>query len=114
MKTFKKLSYAPLTWLGLLILFLALTAVLKLTVKAQDNSGGAPLAAWSDAGIGAAGTFQADAGGVYAVTDSGAEVWGKSDSFHYVYQPLNGNGQLTVRVLGTGSQRLGEGRRDDP
>jgi len=36
MKTLRKLSHAPLVWLGLLILSLGLAVALKWTVKAQE------------------------------------------------------------------------------
>ncbi len=40
------------------------------------------------------------AGGTFTVTGSGTDVWGASDSFEYVYQPLSGDGQIVARVTG--------------
>jgi uncharacterized repeat protein (TIGR01451 family) len=37
-------------------------------------------------------------GGVFTVQGSGADIWGTSDQFHYVYQPVSGNGTLVARV----------------
>jgi regulation of enolase protein 1 (concanavalin A-like superfamily) len=37
-------------------------------------------------------------GGTWTVTGAGADVWDTSDQFHYVYQPLTGNGTITARV----------------
>jgi len=37
-------------------------------------------------------------GGVYTVSGAGADIWGASDAFRYVYQPLTGNGTIVARV----------------
>jgi regulation of enolase protein 1 (concanavalin A-like superfamily) len=66
-----------------------------------SNSGGIIPAPWSDmdiGGVGVAGsaTF---ANGVFTVSGSGSDIWGAQDEYHSVYQPLNGNGQITARVV---------------
>jgi len=38
--------------------------------------------------------------GVFTVTGFGPDISGNADGFHYVYQPLTGNGQVVARVLG--------------
>jgi hypothetical protein len=38
------------------------------------------------------------AGGAFTVVASGADIEGSADEFHYVYQPLNGDGQIVARV----------------
>ena len=38
--------------------------------------------------------------GVFSVRGSGADIWGRADAFQYVYQTLNGNGQIVARVTG--------------
>jgi glucose/arabinose dehydrogenase len=48
-------------------------------------------------GLPGSGSF---ASGVFTVRGSGADIWGNADAFHFVYQPLNGNGQLVARVTG--------------
>jgi subtilisin family serine protease len=40
------------------------------------------------------------AGGVFTVSGSGADIWGSADAFQYVYQPLDGDGQIVARVTG--------------
>jgi uncharacterized repeat protein (TIGR01451 family) len=35
-------------------------------------------------------------GGVFSVTGAGADIWGTSDQFNYVYQPLSGDGNATI------------------
>ena len=37
--------------------------------------------------------------GIFAVDGGGADIWGTSDGFHYVYQPLEGDGQIVARVV---------------
>jgi plastocyanin/regulation of enolase protein 1 (concanavalin A-like superfamily) len=36
--------------------------------------------------------------GVYTLTGSGADIWNNSDSFHFMYVPLSGDGQIVARV----------------
>lgn len=57
-------------------------------------------APWLHTDIGAVGT-PGDAsyvGGTLTVNASGDDIWGNADAFHYVYQSLNGNGELIARV----------------
>lgn len=37
-------------------------------------------------------------GGTFTVKGSGFDIWGQTDAFHFVYQPLVGDGQITARV----------------
>jgi regulation of enolase protein 1 (concanavalin A-like superfamily) len=36
--------------------------------------------------------------GTFTLSGSGTDIWGTTDAFHYVYQPLNGNGQIVAKV----------------
>jgi GH18 family chitinase len=36
--------------------------------------------------------------GVFNTTASGNDIWSTADNFHFVYQPLNGDGMITARV----------------
>jgi len=36
--------------------------------------------------------------GTFTIKGSGADIWGAADAFHYVYQPLNGDGTIVARV----------------
>jgi len=38
--------------------------------------------------------------GCYTVKGAGADIWGTSDNFHYVYVPFTGDGQIIARVAG--------------
>jgi phosphatidylserine/phosphatidylglycerophosphate/cardiolipin synthase-like enzyme/regulation of enolase protein 1 (concanavalin A-like superfamily) len=55
---------------------------------------------WQDLDIGAVGVAGSAsyANGVFTVAGSGADIWNAADAFHFVYQPLNGDGQLVARV----------------
>ena len=57
-------------------------------------------ASWQDGDIGAVGLAGGSsvAGGTFTAKGSGSDVWGQADSLHYVYQPLNGDGQIVARV----------------
>ena len=49
--------------------------------------------------------------GTYKVTGEGADIWGNSDAFHYVYMQLTGDGEISARVVsnGTGSNTWAKG-----
>ncbi len=56
---------------------------------------------WQDLDVGGATVAMGTAtysAGVFTITDSGQSVWGTSDQFHYVYQPLVGDGSIIARV----------------
>ena len=36
--------------------------------------------------------------GVYTIHAGGADIWGTSDQFHFVYQPMTGDGEIVARV----------------
>lgn len=38
------------------------------------------------------------ASGTFTVRGAGADIWDNADAFHYLYQPLSGDGQITARV----------------
>ena len=52
-----------------------------------------------------------ETGGAMTVTGAGADIWGTSDDFTYVYKTLTGNGTLVARVVsnGTGSNEWAKG-----
>jgi hypothetical protein len=74
------------------------TASLSLTVTSASGSG-LP-SPWSDTDVGAVGVAGSAsyAGGVFTVNGSGTDIYGTSDQFNYVYQPVSGNGTLIARV----------------
>ena len=83
---------------------------LRLTVSDSALSGSADLVAtvggplpspWLDQDIGAVGR-QGEGSfltGTFIERGSGADIGGKSDAFHYIYQPLNGNGTIIARIV---------------
>jgi hypothetical protein len=55
---------------------------------------------WLEADLGAvpiAGAAQSS-GGTFTVSGSGADVWGNTDAFHFVYRPITGDGSIQARV----------------
>ncbi len=48
---------------------------------------------------GAAGSFTVDAAGVYRVAGNGSDIWGGSDNFHFVYIPMEGDCEISARVV---------------
>ena len=55
---------------------------------------------WSNrdvGGTGIAGTVSYS-DGTFRISGSGHDIWGNADAFHFVYQPLSGDGQITARV----------------
>jgi hypothetical protein len=57
-------------------------------------------APWKGADIGNVGVSGSDGllQGVFTLHAAGSDIWGSSDSFHYVYQPLSGDGTLVAHV----------------
>ena len=78
-----------------------MAVVTNVTLSGSGGGGGSTLPPpWTNGDVGAvtiAGTADF-AGGLFTVTASGADIWGIADAFHYVYQPLNGDGTITARV----------------
>ncbi len=61
-----------------------------------------PLSPWENTdignvGIGGAAVYDE---GSFHVSGSGGDIWGQNDRFHYVYQPIAGDVEITVRVPG--------------
>jgi regulation of enolase protein 1 (concanavalin A-like superfamily) len=62
---------------------------------------GGPLPSpWMDQDIGAVGIAGRGSflTGTFIERGSGADIGGSADAFHYIYQPLNGNGTMIVRI----------------
>jgi len=56
---------------------------------------------WREADVGKVGVHGAarEAGGAWTVSGSGEDIFGASDSFHYVWRPWHGDGSITARVV---------------
>ncbi len=77
------------------------TATQPLSITIAPEAGAIP-APWSHSDIGRVGSagsaqYLDDA---FTVKASGADVWGRADAFHYVYQPWSGDGTIVARVAG--------------
>jgi hypothetical protein len=62
--------------------------------------GGDLPAPWQHQDVGAVGQTgnAAYANGVFTIEGGGADIWGSSDEFHYVFQNLNGDGEIIAKV----------------
>src|SRR5581483_3076921 len=56
---------------------------------------------WLDQDIGAVSIpgYLGYTNGTFTVNASGSDIWGNADEFHFVYQPLNGDGAIVAHVL---------------
>lgn len=70
------------------------------TIAASPPGGGALPAGWQTQDIGAGVDGSASfASGTYSLTGAGADIWGTADALRYAYTTLNGDGQITARVV---------------
>jgi regulation of enolase protein 1 (concanavalin A-like superfamily) len=66
------------------------------------GGGGSLPPPWTDGDVGAvpiAGSAQ-ESSGTFIVNGSGADIWNTADAFHFVYQPMTGDGSIQARVTG--------------
>src|SRR5512140_2938428 len=78
-------------------LLLALTLFVSLPAVAQTSSVPAP---WIDQDVGSpslAGTASAS-NGILTVNAAGADIWGASDQFHFVYEKVRGDVDVRARI----------------
>ena len=56
---------------------------------------------WSDGDIGSVGLSGSAtySNNVFTVTGAGAQIYGTADAFHFVYQPLSGDGTIIARLV---------------
>jgi len=63
-------------------------------------------APWAQADVGSVGTAGSasydGSTGTFTILASGSDIWDTADSFHFVYQPLSGDGTLVARVMTLG------------
>jgi hypothetical protein len=64
------------------------------------GSGAGPAPTWQDRDIGSVGQAgsASESGGTFTLKGAGADIWGAADSFHFMYQPMRGDGQIVARV----------------
>ncbi|HEX6975332.1 MAG TPA: phospholipase D-like domain-containing protein [Vicinamibacterales bacterium] len=75
------------------------SSVWSFTTSGVPTSGTALPAPWSSVDIGTTVAGHAgESGGTFTVSGAGADTWGTSDAFHFVYRPLDGDGSIVARV----------------
>jgi regulation of enolase protein 1 (concanavalin A-like superfamily) len=77
------------------------TTILAASAGGSTGGGGALPSPWTHGDVGAttrAGTASYSSG-VFTVSGTGADIWGSSDAFHFVYHTLAGDGTIQARVL---------------
>jgi regulation of enolase protein 1 (concanavalin A-like superfamily) len=65
------------------------------------STGSALSATWSQADVGNVGIAgsASTASTSWTVSGAGGDIWGTSDAYHFVYSPMNGDGEIDVRVV---------------
>jgi predicted amidohydrolase/regulation of enolase protein 1 (concanavalin A-like superfamily) len=78
----------------------AVTASSPVSITVSDPASSSLPAPWSSQDIGAVGVAGNASGsdGRFTVQGSGADIWGSSDAFRFVYQPLTGDGTIVALV----------------
>jgi hypothetical protein len=78
----------------------ATTSNFAFTTGAGSGGGGSLPSPWVDQDVGAVGIAGSASfnGGIFTVAGAGSDIWGAADSFNFVYQPLNGDGQIVAHV----------------
>ena len=66
---------------------------------------------WQSQDIDTTGGSADESGGTWTVSGDGADIWGNSDQFHYVYRELTGDAIIEARVVdnGEGSNNWAKG-----
>jgi hypothetical protein len=64
---------------------------------------------WVQQDIGAVGVAGSASysNGVFTISGAGPEIYGTADGFHFVYQPMAGNGSIIARVVTVTGMRSG-------
>lgn len=77
----------------------ALVATIAIGVSTASADTTLPMP-WQTSDIGSVGVAGSASyqGNTFTVKGSGVDIWSNADSFRYVYQPLNGDGEITARV----------------
>ena len=98
----EKSSFAAIAIIIALILAAAGAGVYIFGTRPGGKPAGlASLSSWQSGNVGAVGAdgSVSQSNGVFTINGSGADIWHRADGFYFVFQPLNGDGSLTARVL---------------
>ena len=84
----------------------AVTTSSSISVAVNGGTANGLPAGWNDADIGNTGVTGSAAysNGTFTVKGAGADVWGTSDAFNYVYMPMSASGWIVARVATVSDQ----------
>ena len=90
--------------------FFLLTSFVVLLGLVGSASAAVP-APWQNQDIDTTDGSADESDGTWTISAGGADIWGNSDQFHYVYQEMTGNAMMVARVtdIGTGSNGWAKG-----
>jgi hypothetical protein len=79
----------------------SLTSVIAVSLTVQAVNVPTLPSVWTDGDIGSTGLAGSAsyANGVFTVKGAGAQIYGSADAFHFVYQPLSGDGTIFARLV---------------
>jgi hypothetical protein len=79
----------------------SLTSATTLLLTIQASAVTTLPSVWTDGDIGSTGVAGnvTYASGVFTVKGAGAQIYGAADAFHFVYQPLSGDGTIVARLV---------------
>ena len=84
----------------------AITTSSPISVRVIGGTSQGLPAGWNDADVGNTGApgSATYSNGVFTVRGAGADVWGTSDAFNYVYMPMSASGWIIARVASVSDQ----------
>ncbi len=85
-----RITYPPLAFLCLGLCLCSARAVHAQSLPSPWSS--------RDVGAPALAGSASYSSGIYTIRAAGADIWGTSDQFHFVYQTLSGDGEIVARV----------------
>src|SRR5208282_2175595 len=79
----------------------SLTSIATLSLTVQTSTITTLPSSWNDTDVGSVGVAGSASytNNVFTVTGAGAEIYGTADAFHFLYQPLTGDGTIVARLV---------------
>jgi hypothetical protein len=109
--SYRSTDGAAWTKMGSISIVMGPTIYVGLALTSHNNATSATAAIDSVAAAGSAPTWQdrdigsvgqagsvSESAGTFTIKGAGVDIWGSADSFHFMYQPMSGDGQIVARV----------------